>query len=103
MVTTRAPEPGTPFMGIEQTNASGYQRALNLGLRHDGARLAAEHPEYLLYYRIVSPMDFRVAFANKDGINAVLTRLGYDVSGIQEPVRAKRVPEDEVIRPKSNW
>jgi hypothetical protein len=102
MVTTRAPETAVPFLGVEQTNPSGYQRARALGLLHDGAVLAAEHPEYLLYYRIVPPMDFRVAFANKDGINAVLTRLGYDVSAIREPERkAKEAGED--IRPKLNW
>lgn len=101
MATTRAPLAAEPFIGVEQTNASGYQRALRLGLKHDGALLAAEHPEYLNYYRIVHPMDFRVAFASKDGVNAVLTRLGYDVTGIEEPVKAAREENGEAIRPKA--
>lgn len=101
MATTRAPEAPTPYVGVEQTNAQGYQRALRLGMRHDAAVLAAEHPEYLNYYRIVHPMDWRVAFSSKDSTNAVLARLGYDVSGIAEPKPAQEDGAD--IRPKSNF
>lgn len=104
MVTTRTSEPAEPFIGVEQRNAGGYQRARGLGLLHDGAVLAAEHPEYLLYYRTVDPMSFRVAFNAKDGINACLTRLGFNVSHIQEPVRKGVDSDGEVIRPKApNW
>jgi hypothetical protein len=103
MATTRAPQALPNIPGIEETNPAGYQHARRLGLRHDGAVLAAEHPEYLLYYRTVPPMDFRVAFASKDSINAVLTRLGYDVSHIAEPARKARATASEDIRPKMAW
>lgn len=103
MVTTSAPEAMAPMPGIEQTNASGYQRALRLGMKHDAAVLAAAHPAYLDYYRIVHPMDFRVAFSSKDPVNDVLTRLGYDVSGIAEPVRKAKDEDGEVIRPQRGW
>jgi hypothetical protein len=89
-----------PFIGVEQRNPNGYQRARSLGLLHDGAVLAAEHPEYFSYFRTVDPMSFRVALNAKDGINACLTRLGFDVSHIQEP---ERKVADEGIRPKLNW
>lgn len=103
MATTRAPEPMEFIPGVEQTNPSGYQRALRLGLRHDAAVLAAAHPEYLPYSRIVHPMDFQAAFSSKSPVNEVLTRLGYDVSGIEEPERKAKDEDGEVIRPKSNW
>lgn len=102
MATTRAPVAGEPFVGVEQKNPAAYARARALGMRHDAAVLAVEHPEYLAYFRRVHPMDFKVAFSHKDGINAVLTRLGYDVSDIEEPERAEKPSED--IRPKApNW
>lgn len=100
MVTTRAYEAPEPVVGVEQTNASGYQRALRLGMRHDAAVLAAEHPEYLAYYKFVHPMDFRVAYASRPGLHATLTNLGYDVSGIEEPERAEA---GEDIRPRRGW
>lgn len=100
MATTRAVAAESPVLGVEDKHPGAYARARSLGMRHEAAVLAVEHPEYLAYFRFVHPMDFKVAYSSRDGLHNVLTRLGYDVSGIDEPVRETQ----EDIRPRAvNW
>jgi hypothetical protein len=96
--------PDVPFDLPEDRNPGGFAAAQRMGLRPEGARVAAQFPDYLRYCRVVHPKDYVVALAmgpKHGGMKALLVGLGYPEALLPPDAEA---PQTEDIRPKApNW